>query len=247
MNIGSEERLDELQSDDSARTNSARTNHVNINETMITSGDSDAAESSLGFTIADAGAVEVSESFGRYKMIREIGRGAMGTVHLAHDTQLDRDVAIKIPKFAANSDEKEIERFYREARAMAMLRHANLCPVYDVGEIDGVHYLTMAYIEGQSLAEAVPPGEKLPPREAAELLRQIAAGVQQAHQAGIIHRDLKPANVMMDTGGQPVVMDFGLARRNQAEDGELTHRGVLVGSPAYMAPEQASNKNYGNK
>lgn len=178
------------------------------------------------------------ESFGRYKILKELGKGAMGVVYLAEDTQLDRQVALKIPKKSALEDADALERFYREARTTSRLRHPNICPVFDVGSLDGMHYLTMGYIPGKPVSHFV--GKKLPsPRQVALLIRKIARALDAAHQQGIIHRDLKPSNVMLDDCGEPIVMDFGLARNlNTAENARLTQSGAILGTPAYMAPEQ---------
>ena len=179
------------------------------------------------------------EHFGRYRILKTLGKGGMGTVYLAHDTQLDRQVALKVPHLAA-ADAQGRARFQREARSAAGLHHPNLCPVYDVGEIDGTPYLTMAYVEGRPLS-AFLRGDKLQPqRQAALLVRKLAAALQEAHRQGVVHRDLKPANIMVKPGGEPVVMDFGLAQRAQANDVRLTRHGALVGTPAYMPPEQVS-------
>ena len=131
-------------------------------------------------------------------------------------------------------------RFYQEARAAATIHHPHVCPVYDVGEIDGVHYLTMAFIEGKPLEEWVASGKQLTHRQIATLGRKIADALSEAHKRGVIHRDLKPANIMIDKRGEPVVMDFGLARRAATSDDEkrLTQFGTVMGSPAYMSPEQ---------
>jgi hypothetical protein len=161
----------------------------------------------------------------------------MGSVYLAEDSQLHRRVALKIPSFTSNEG-AELERFYREARAAAMLRHPNLCPVYDVGQIDGVHYLTMAFIEGQPLAGLLHYGQPLPQERAADLVRQLALALQEAHEHGVIHRDLKPGNIMIDRRQQPVIMDFGLARKVATADIRLTQSGTIIGTPAYMSPEQ---------
>ncbi len=177
-------------------------------------------------------------AFGRYNIVRCIGQGAMGSVYLAEDTQLDREVALKIPKFAADDGPEMIQRFYREARAAATLRHANVCPVYDVGEIDGTHYLSMAYIEGRPLADLIKTEGPLPEGRAVEIVLKLAKAIAAAHAEGIIHRDLKPANIMIDEHGEPIIMDFGLARRINRDDARLTQAGLVVGSPAYMSPEQ---------
>ncbi|MBT6154897.1 MAG: SUMF1/EgtB/PvdO family nonheme iron enzyme [Planctomycetaceae bacterium] len=181
---------------------------------------------------------KISREFGRYRIIRRLGKGGMGTVFLAEDTQLQREVALKIPQFESDDDHELLERFYREARAAATLNHPNLCPVFDVGEIDGIHYLTMAFIEGEALSEMVRPGEPLSAEQASVIVHKVALGMAEAHEKGIVHRDLKPANISMNQRGDPVVMDFGLARHNNSGDARLTKSGAVIGTPAYMAPEQ---------
>jgi formylglycine-generating enzyme required for sulfatase activity len=177
------------------------------------------------------------ETFGRYRILRRLGRGGMGTVYLAHDTQLERDVALKIPHFAAGESPEVAHRFYREARALARFDHPNICPVYDVGQVAGVPFLTMPHVEGRSLVELVtdPP---LPQRQAAEVVCTLARALAEAHARGIIHRDLKPSNVLIKPRRELVIMDFGLARRVEAGDSRLTQTGAILGTPAYMAPEQ---------
>ncbi|MHB1424261.1 MAG: protein kinase domain-containing protein [Gemmataceae bacterium] len=177
--------------------------------------------------------------FGRYQLLKLLGKGGMGAVYLAHDTQLDRRIALKIPLFRADEGSQLRERFYREGRSAATLHHANVCPVYDVGEMDGVPYMTMAYIEGKSLAAWV-HAKPLTPRQSAALVRKLALALEEAHRKGVIHRDLKPANIMIDKRGEPVIMDFGLARRERAGDARLTQKGEVMGTPAYMPPEQVS-------
>lgn len=175
--------------------------------------------------------------FGRYTLLKQLGRGGMGSVYLARDQQLDRQVAIKFPEFDQGGDAAEfaIERFYREARSMATVLHSNLCPIYDVGEFDRRHYLTMAYVDGPSLSEA---SDGLTQEEAIQIVRTISAALQKAHDSGIVHRDLKPSNVMLNSDGEPIVMDFGLASRQSPMEAEITQSGTIIGSPAYMAPEQ---------
>jgi serine/threonine protein kinase len=180
---------------------------------------------------------QLPEQFGRYRILKKVGEGGMGSVYLAHDTQLDRPVALKVPHFGPDDGPAVLQRFYREARAAANIHHPNLCPVYDVGEFGGLHYLTMAYLEGKPLAEVARKG-KIQPHQAAAVVRKLALALQEAHQRGVIHRDLKPSNVMISPRGEPVIMDFGLARRANADDARLTRVGALVGTPAYMAPEQ---------
>lgn len=176
--------------------------------------------------------------FGRYLVLKQLGQGAMGSVYLANDTELDRYVALKIPRFLASDGADVVERFYREARASATIRHPNVCPVFDVGKIDGCLFISMAYIEGEPLSSLPPvPPEK---REgyAARIVAKLARALHEAHLRGVVHRDLKPANIMLDRQGEPIVTDFGLARRIGGEEGRLTQSGVMVGSPAYMSPEQ---------
>ena len=181
--------------------------------------------------------------FGRYKLLRILGHGAMGTVYLAEDTQLQRHVALKTPQFEKDPTPDLIERFYREARAAACLRHPNTCPVYDVGQIDGTHYITMAYIEGHSLSAFIGPDKPQQERQVLIVVRKLAQALQEAHEHGIVHRDLKPANIMIDTRNEPIIMDFGLARRVRGDDNiKLTQNGMLIGTPAYMSPEQVDGE-----
>src|SRR5262245_50641123 len=178
--------------------------------------------------------------FGRYELRTLLGRGGMGAVYLAHDPQLNRLVALKVPRPVGDDEGVWRQRFRDEARAAATLQHPNICPVFEVGEVESRPYLTMAFIEGESLAARLRRSKTLPIREAVQLVRTLAAAMAEAHDRGIIHRDLKPANVMIDRRGQPVVMDFGLALRSAADDDlRLTLSGVAVGTPAYMPPEQA--------
>ena len=186
---------------------------------------------------------KLPRKFGRYRIQDCLGRGGMGAVFRAHDTQLDRTVALKVP-FLGDGGEETRQRFFREARAAATLHHANICPVYDVGEEHGLPYLTMAFIEGRSLADVVAAGPPPAPVPAALLVRKLALAMQEAHAKGIVHRDLKPANVIIRPGGDPVIMDFGLARRgdDRATEG-LTRQGDVIGTLEYMPPEQLDGDN----
>jgi predicted Ser/Thr protein kinase len=187
--------------------------------------------------------------FGRYRVLELLGQGAMGTVYLVRDTQLHRQVALKVPHFRPGDgdgtpDQRVLGRFYREAHAAAILRHPNLCPVYDVGQIDGIPYLTMAYIRGRPLSRYIDRDRPLSPRWVAVLVRKLALALRAAHDKGVIHRDMKPSNVMIGAGRQPIIMDFGLAwcldRGNSDE--RLTRLGLVLGTPAYMSPEQLSGR-----
>ena len=138
------------------------------------------------------------------------------------------------------ADETEVKRFYTEAEAAANLDHPGIVPIYEVGQHEGQHYFSMGFVEGQSLCPRLADGP-LPPREAAELMVQVAEAIEYAHQQGVIHRDLKPANILLDAKGNPRVTDFGLAKKLQADSG-LTGSGQIMGTPSYMPPEQAGGK-----
>jgi predicted Ser/Thr protein kinase len=173
--------------------------------------------------------------FGRYRILRRLGQGGMGSVYLAEDTLLQRRVALKVSHFDGTDRDAE-ERFRREARAAAALQHEGICPVFDYGVEGDIPFITMAYIEGRSLHQALKEGPPPEPNWAAELVRQVALALAEAHRRGVLHRDLKPANILLDERGRAKVVDFGLARR--AEDVTLTRPGATAGTPAYMSPEQ---------
>lgn len=182
------------------------------------------------------------EVFGRYRVVKLLGRGGMGAVYLAEDTQLHRQVALKIPNIEGSQSPELLERHYREARLAATLRSPHICPVYDVGVIDDIHFISMAYIEGEPLSKRIPENGGSSERQVLSLIRKLALALQSAHDLGIIHRDLKPANIMIDRQREPVIMDFGLARQVNDNGVRLTQSGVIVGSPAYMSPEQVEGQ-----
>ncbi len=167
---------------------------------------------------------------GRFILMREIGRGGYGSVWKAWQTDLNRFVALK---FLRSDDRDDVQRFVREARTAAGLNHPNIVSIYEVGEDDGSHFIAMEFIDGITLARA-----RLAPRDAAARVREAALAIEFAHTKGIIHRDLKPQNLMLDTAGRVCVMDFGLARSVKG-GATLTTSGMVVGTPAYMPPEQA--------
>jgi hypothetical protein len=179
---------------------------------------------------------DVPQTIGHFELIRPLGSGSFGTVWMAHDVHLDRTVAIKVPRKEQLSPE-EIELFLREARAAARLQHPNIVGIHEVGRHNDTVFIVSDWIRGATLADWL-TGQRLTPREAAELCAQIADALHHAHQQGVIHRDLKPGNVMIDLDGQPHLMDFGLARR-AAADVTITVDGKILGTPAYMSPEQA--------
>ena len=179
---------------------------------------------------------------GKFQLLEAVGEGGFGTVYRARDTELNRTVAIKLPRFGAMGGEAQRERFLREARAAAQLRHPHICPVYEVGRSEQQMFIALGFIEGQDLRKWSIE-RRLTARESAELVAKIARAVHYAHEHGVIHRDIKPANVVMDTAsGEPVLMDFGLAKQLDDAEGQLTQSGDVMGTPAYMAPEQAAGR-----
>jgi serine/threonine protein kinase len=190
--------------------------------------------------------VELPKQFGRYHIIEQLGKGSMGAIYLAQDTQLGRRVALKVPHQrrggAGAPDRSPLDRFYHEARAAATLDHPNLCPVYDVGEIDGIPYLTMAYVKGRPLSKYIRRDRPPSQRRVAIMVRKLAQALEEAHYNGVVHRDLKPSNIMVNDRGELIIVDFGLVWRIGARSERLTRIGLVVGTPMYMSPEQASGK-----
>jgi WD40 repeat protein len=176
---------------------------------------------------------------GRFEIRRELGRGRFGVVFLAWDPKLQRSVALKIPQLDAAFDDELCERFRGEALAAGKLQHPGIVSVYDVGRHAGIDYLEMAYIDGQTLAERLQSGP-LPPVDAAQLAIRLATAIQHAHDQGVIHRDLKPSNILLDKQDLPHITDFGLARRLVDSSMRATATGQVLGTPAYMPPEQAT-------
>ena len=172
-----------------------------------------------------------------YEIVEELGRGGMGVVYRARQTALKRDVALKMILAGAFAGQSELRRFANEAEAIARLDHPNIVQVYEIGEADGRPFIALEFLEGGSLAGKL-AGKPQPPRQAAEMIATLADAVEFAHQRGIIHRDLKPANVMFDRHGTMKITDFGLAKQLEGESAG-TRTGDVMGTPAYMAPEQA--------
>ncbi|MBX9578728.1 MAG: serine/threonine-protein kinase [Gemmataceae bacterium] len=180
-----------------------------------------------------------------YEVFEKLGEGGMGVVYRARDEKLGREVALKLVAGEVRPDDKAVIRFLAEAQAAAAVRHPNVVQVYDYGEFDGRPYMALEYCPGKTLADRLRPDgpdgprARLDPRDAAGLVRKVAEGVAAAHGADIVHRDLKPGNILFDAAGEPKVADFGLAKR-VAQD--LTRTGAVMGTPAYMAPEQVAGK-----
>jgi tetratricopeptide (TPR) repeat protein len=173
-----------------------------------------------------------------YELLEELGRGGMGVVFRARHVRLNRVVALKVILSGAFASPAELRRFRAEAEAAAQLDHPHIVPLYEAGEQDGLPYFSMKLVEGTRLSAHVRRLSR-EPRAAVQLLVCVARAIHHAHQRGVIHRDLKPANILIDAGGEPHVTDFGLARRVGADAG-VTQSGTVVGTPSYMAPEQAA-------
>ena len=181
---------------------------------------------------------DTHRDLGHYKIVRELGNNDMGTLYLAIDKKLNRQVALKVPQ---NSDSASLARMQQEARAAAGLNHRGICTVFDFGSVGNTHYITMEYVEGTPLSRRLQGNKWLPVVEAVALIRKVAKALAYAHDKGVVHRDLKSANIMIRPSGEPVVMDFGLARRSDDEGGSrLTQDGEVLGTMTYMPPEQLS-------
>jgi serine/threonine protein kinase len=184
----------------------------------------------------------VTKTIGRYEIVAELGRGAMGVVYKATDPVLGRAVAIKTINMALERDgiENYEARFYQEARAAGGLSHPNIITVYDVGKLGDIAYMAMEFIEGVELRELLPGGRPLPVMQAISIAAQVAEGLAYAHERGIVHRDIKPPNIMVGPGGGVKIADFGIARMRASES--LTQTGMMLGSPKYMSPEHVLGK-----
>jgi WD40 repeat protein/tRNA A-37 threonylcarbamoyl transferase component Bud32 len=180
------------------------------------------------------------QQIGRFQIRGRLGGGAFGTVYKAYDPQLEREVALKVPRPGTLDSPKRVERFLGDARAAAQLRHPHIVPVYDAGQDGASYYIASAYIQGRTLADAADEGF-LAFSRVAEIVHALAEALAYAHETGIVHRDVKPANIMLDTKGQPHLIDFGLAHRQDTVE-KRTHEGAVLGTPAYMAPEQAAGQ-----
>src|SRR4029077_8790619 len=179
----------------------------------------------------------------RYRVVALAGRGGMGEVYRAEDLTLGQIVALKFLPEALSQDPSALERFHAEVRTARQVSHPNVCRVFDIGEADGILFLTMEYVDGEDLASVVRRIGRLSPDKATEIARQICAGLAAAHERGVIHRDLKPANVMLDGAGKIRITDFGLA----GVAASIKGADVRAGTPAYMAPEQLAGREVSTK
>ena len=177
---------------------------------------------------------------GRYRIQGTLGQGGMAAVYLAHDSELDRAVAIKVLAEHLSSDEAFEQRFLREARMAAKLSHPNIVHVYDQGEEDGQPFIVMEYVDGSTLGDELTRTGPLPPGRVVDLALQICGGLEHAHSSGLVHRDIKPGNLLLRKDGTVKIADFGIARAAQAT--KLTQIGSVLGTAAYLAPEQAAGE-----
>lgn len=178
--------------------------------------------------------------FGDYELLEELGRGGMGIVYRARQISLNREVALKMILQGQLASPADRERFQSEAESAARLDHPGIVPVYEVGELDGHPYFSMKYVRGETLTQRLNAG-LVSTKEGADILASVARAIHYAHRQGVLHRDLKPSNILIDKEGQPHVTDFGLAKRVQEAE-SLTRTGAILGTPAYMAPEQAAGR-----
>jgi serine/threonine-protein kinase len=183
--------------------------------------------------------LEPPRALGDFELIEEIGRGGMGIVYRAHQQSLGREVAVKLILQGSQASELDKARFQAEVAAAAQLEHPNIVPIYEVGEIAGWQFFGMKLITGQTLAHRIAQGP-IAERNAVRIVLEIARAIEYAHSRGVIHRDLKPPNILVDLEGVPHVTDFGLAKHLTSSNSSLTQSGTILGTPAYMAPEQAA-------
>ncbi len=190
----------------------------------------------------------IGQKLGKYDITKLIGHGGMATVYKAHQSDIERNVAIKVLPPHPGQDDQFVERFRLEARTIARLQHPAILPLYDYGDADGVLYLVMAYIDGGSVSDRIRRGV-VPPREVEDLVKQVAGALDYAHRQGIIHRDIKPDNILLDREGHALLADFGIVKLIESGPGgtSLTVTGGLVGTPAYMSPEQAQGLQVDNR
>jgi len=185
--------------------------------------------------------LETGSTFaGRYQVIEELGKGGMGSIYKVLDKKINEKIALKLINMETPSDEKSIERFSNELKLARKVSHRNICRMYDLGEEQGTHYITMEFVPGEDLKNSITRMGPLNPGRAVSIAKQLCKGLAEAHKTGVIHRDLKPQNVMIDSQGNARIMDFGIARTMKGEG--LTADGMIIGTPEYMAPEQVEGK-----
>ena len=176
----------------------------------------------------------------RYEVIEELGKGGMGRVYKAFDKKIKEKVALKLLRPEISSDEETVERFSNELKYARKIIHKNVCRMFDLGEEEGTHYITMEYVSGEDLKRMIRMMGRLSPGQAVSITRQVCEGLAEAHKLGVVHRDLKPQNIMIDREGNARIMDFGIARSLKAKG--ITDGGIIIGTPEYMSPEQVDGK-----
>jgi serine/threonine-protein kinase len=177
---------------------------------------------------------------GRYQVIEELGKGGMGRVYKVFDTKIKEKVALKLIKPEIAAERETIERFSNELKLARKIRHPGVCQMFDLGEAEGTHFITMEYVSGDDLKGMLRMMGELSPGQAIAVAKQICAALEEAHKLGVIHRDLKPQNIMIDREGNVRIMDFGIAR--SLRERGITGPSVMIGTPEYMSPEQAEAK-----
>jgi serine/threonine protein kinase len=188
--------------------------------------------------VKGGGKEDLPAAIGPYQISRELGRGAFGVVYLGHDPMLKRDVAIKVLKKDALNSARAIQRFLREAQVVAQMHHNHIVPVYELGEHEGCQYIASRFVPGKTLADLI-PDNGMEPAEAVKLVLQLLEALAYAHEMNVLHRDVKPANAIVDARGHLSLMDFGLAGWLGQTQERATQDGTVMGTPAYMPPEQA--------
>jgi len=177
---------------------------------------------------------------GRYQIIEELGKGGMGRVYKVLDTKISEKIALKLIKPEVASDRETIERFSNELKLARKIRHKNVCGMFDIGEADGSHFITMEYVSGEDLKAMIRMSTGLTMGTVLSIGKQVCQGLAEAHSLGVVHRDLKPQNIMIDRGGNAKIMDFGIAR--SVREKGITGAGIMIGTPEYMSPEQTEAK-----
>ncbi|TWT65509.1 Serine/threonine-protein kinase PknB [Crateriforma conspicua] len=200
----------------------------------------DGSDSDAGGGVSRWRSLQLPTTVGDYELIEEVGRGGMGVVFRARQISLEREVAVKMILRGRLASDADLQRFLAEASATARLDHPGIVPVYEVGDIDGRPFFSMKFVAGKTLAQRIKSGP-MPQREAARIVADVARAVAYAHRQGVLHRDVKPSNILLGNDGNARITDFGLAKQTGAKV-DLTRSGMLLGTPAYMSPEQAGGR-----
>ncbi|MGH9453093.1 MAG: protein kinase domain-containing protein, partial [Terriglobia bacterium] len=191
------------------------------------------------FSSSESTIIEPGSDFGpRYRIISLLGRGGMGAVYKAYDRDLDRDVALKLVRPELTSQPHSMLRFKQELLLASKISHKNILRIHDLGDVNGMKFISMAYIEGEDLHHLLKRTGRLPLEQVLNIARQLCQALEAAHAEGVVHRDLKPQNILLDEAGHAYVSDFGLAKSLESDSATMTQTGVILGTPQYMSPEQ---------